>query len=204
MNSNHILIIDTFPIVRRALELELRTAVPSAHFYHTDSCQEAAKILRANEIDMILLDVDLNDGSGLNLVSRIRRQGFAGKILFISSSSFPKVSQTAKDVGANGYISKTEPSNLIRDAIMAVRSGYSVFKQEPASTATFQDLSKRESIVLNYLSKGYSNKKISELLSLSSKTVSTYKRRILKKYDANSIIEVMNLEEMASGSALHS
>ncbi|MCG6262640.1 helix-turn-helix transcriptional regulator [Vibrio vulnificus] len=64
-----------------------------------------------------------------------------------------------------------------------------MFKGLPAQSDQ-QALSEREVTVLSYLMQGYSNQKISELLMLSNKTISTYKARILKKYNAKSIVEI--------------
>jgi len=102
--------------------------------------------------------------------------------------------QVAKEIGANGYILKSEETQSIDESIWAIYRGYSVFKYESNNTKTLPELSERETIVYGYLSQGYSNKRISELLSLSSKTISTYKTRILGKFNASSIIEVMELQ----------
>ncbi|MGR5543013.1 response regulator transcription factor, partial [Vibrio campbellii] len=63
-----------------------------------------------------------------------------------------------------------------------------------AGTHKQTHLSEREQVVFDYLVQGYSNKQISELLSLSAKTISTYKSRILDKHNASSIIELMNYQ----------
>ncbi|MFM2588184.1 response regulator [Vibrio sp. TBV020] len=194
MNSIKALILDNQPIVRHTLISMVNSITIQTDTFQSNSIKDAHRILREQNIDMIILDVDFNDGNGLDFIQRIRKGGYKGKVLFVSSNSNPLFNHTAKNVGANGYVLKTEDTSLINDAILAVYRGYSVFKHCSTSMHEFPDLSERESVVFSYLSKGYSNKKISELLSLSSKTISTYKSRILEKYNANSIIEIMELQ----------
>jgi len=194
MNSIKALILDSQPIVRNALVSMSSHITSQSNIFQSDSIKDAYRILREQNIEMIILDVDLNDGSGLDFIQRIRKGGYTGKVLFVSSNNHPLFSHTAKNVGANGYILKTEDTSLINDALLATYRGYSVFKHCLLTMRDLPDLSERESVVFNYLSKGYSNKKISELLSLSAKTISTYKARILEKYNANSIIEIMELQ----------
>jgi len=194
MNSINFLVLDTQPIVRNAITALLRNSQRSTNIFQSDSISEAYKVVRSNDIQVILLDVELRDGSGLDLIRRLRQAGFRGKVLFISSNNHPMYNQVAKEIGANGYILKSEETQSIDESIWAIYRGYSVFKYESNNTRTLPALSERETIVYGYLSQGYSNKRISELLSLSSKTISTYKTRILGKFNASSIIEVMELQ----------
>ncbi|KOO15567.1 hypothetical protein AKJ18_10770 [Vibrio xuii] len=195
MNSINVLVLDTHPIVRDAIVILLKSSEFSVNVFQSDSTAYARKLVRENDIQLILLDVELSDGSGLDLVQRLRSVGFIGKVLFISSGNQQIYNQMAREVGANGYILKSEATQSINEAILATYRGYSVFKQDSNNMRKWSHLSKQESIVYGYLSQGYSNKQISELLSLSSKTVSTYKRRILEKFNASSIIEIMELQK---------
>ncbi|MEZ8037866.1 MULTISPECIES: response regulator transcription factor [Vibrio] len=195
MNSMNTLIVDTHPIIRNALVTMLENTKIASIILQTDSIKDAAKYVRKDSIELILLDVNLKDGSGLDFIRRLIKGGFQGKVLFISSDEHPTLNQMAKDIGANGYISQKEELSLIKDAIITTSRGYSVFKQNLNVKNSSPVLSERESIVFNYLSKGYSNKKISELLSLSNKTISTYKTRILDKYNSSSIIEIIELQK---------
>ncbi|CAK3514117.1 response regulator transcription factor [Vibrio crassostreae] len=192
MNLFNTLIVDNQPIVRNALITILENNKISSNIHEANSIKEATTYVRTESIDLILLDVNLQDGNGLDFVRRIIKGGFKGKVLFISSDEHPFINKSAKEIGASGYISKKEDPSLIKDAIVATTRGYSVFKQILSVNNT-PDLSMRESVVFSYLSKGYSNKEISELLSLSSKTISTYKTRILDKYNSSSIIEILAL-----------
>jgi len=200
MNVKNILIMDTRPLIREALSRLVENTFSQVQVFTTDNAQQGMKFTREIEIDLVILDIDLKVSSGFDFVRRIKMSDFAGKILFVSNNEHSMVSQTAKMLGANGFVSTTENLDLIRDAIVSVFRGYSVFKEDPNQSQNTVVLSNRESVVYSYLMKGYSNQKISELLSLSAKTVSTYKTRILNKYNADSVIEVMNIQNMTPSS----
>ncbi len=193
MSFINALVLDTQPILRNAIISLIQNSQLKIDVFQSNSIVSAREIVMKNNIKIILLDVELSDGSGLDFIRRLRGDGFRGKVLFISSNNHPMYSRVAKDIGANGYILKSKEAQSINEAIFEICRGYSVFQKTLDSMWKLPELSERESIVYSYLSQGYSNKKTSELLSLSSKTVSTYKTRILEKFNASSIIEVMEL-----------
>ncbi|WP_238128993.1 helix-turn-helix domain-containing protein [Vibrio cincinnatiensis] len=76
-----------------------------------------------------------------------------------------------------------------------ILNGYTYFKSEVDRKSPVVTLSKQELAVFRFLVDGKTNKEISTILSLSPKTISTYKTRILEKYKVKSIIELMNLRD---------
>lgn len=196
MSSISVLILDSQPIIRDAVRQMLRVSQTALNIVQSDSVRYASKLVREQQFDMIISDVELVDGSGIDFIRRTRKAGYRGKVLFLSSNDLPIYNKVAREVGANGYVSKRETSAHIQDSIWTAYRGYSVFNDKQSEIKKMPVLSQRESVVYGYLMKGYSNKKISELLSLSAKTVSTYKARILEKYNASTIIEVMELKHV--------
>ncbi|MGR5413643.1 response regulator [Vibrio astriarenae] len=193
--SFNCLVVDAFPIVRRSLRKTLEGLPCVSHVSETGQVEKALSILKQQPIDLLTLDIKIGNSNGFELLRRARAHGFEGKVLFISSEDYCTYSQLAKESSANGYISKAEEEGLIRDAMQSILKGYSLFKLDNhAGTHKQTHLSEREQVVFDYLVQGYSNKQISELLSLSAKTISTYKSRILDKHNASSIIELMNYQ----------
>ncbi|KPM99704.1 response regulator transcription factor [Vibrio alginolyticus] len=89
-------------------------------------------------------------------------------------------------------IFKSENHDILKDAIEAVEKGYTFFKfkQVVNSVREMPQLSSRESAVMKYLLQGKSNREIASVLSISDKTVSTYKRRLLDKFNVKNIVEL--------------
>jgi two-component system response regulator FimZ (fimbrial Z protein) len=195
MSATKTLVIDSQPIMRTAVEQLVYELLPRAQVLQASSATFGVQVVKNHAIDLVILDVDLENSDGFEFVRRARAHGYKGKILFLSGNKHPMYSDTARKLGANGYVAKFESTPVLKEAIISVIRGYKVFKQERTTSRRNTTLSNRETVVFNYLVKGYTNKKISELLSLSSKTISTYKSRILDKYNVDSIVELMNLQE---------
>ncbi|MDD9180578.1 MULTISPECIES: response regulator transcription factor [Aliivibrio] len=188
------LILDTFPIVVESITNELKKKDSIGEIYYTSSMHKAVDTIKNNDISFVILDIKQDKFNGLDLIKRIRKNDYNGIILVMSSYGYELYSDSARKLGANGYISKKESIELINDAITNVLRGYTIFKQSQPSKSEI-DLSTREITVLNYLLRGYTNKQISEFLSLSSKTISTYKSRILDKYNVTSLIELVKIND---------
>lgn len=186
------LILDNFPIIVESLTKQLQTKDVINEIYHAVSIKKATEFINNNNIGFIALDIKQNDFDALSFIKKIRNNGFKGSILVISSYGYNTYSDSVKALGANGYISKEEPISLIDDAINNILRGYTLFKK---TTVTHKEkkLSSRELTILNKLLNGKSNKQISEDLSLSTKTISTYKTRILAKYNANSLFDLLKI-----------
>ena len=188
----NVLIIDAQPLYSEALATLVNNVVNTADVKQSTSSAEVMDLVRNQRIDLIILDVVVGDRDGMRLAKNILATGYQGKILFISSKDYSSLSKAAYELGANGFLNKNESKQTIMDAIVSVSRGYSIFKLKHSQSSNSVALSKREAMVFHYLAQGYSNKRISEQLSLSAKTISTYKTRILKKYHATSLIELLH------------
>ncbi|MCR9911094.1 response regulator transcription factor [Vibrio campbellii] len=189
---NNVLIIDDQPLYSEALASLVQTAFQSVNVVESTDRAEVMDIVRNQPVDLVILDVVLGDRDGMRLAKNILATGYQGKILFISSRDYSSLSKAAFEMGAHGFLNKNEAKATILDAIVSVTRGYSMFKATHNQSSGSVTLSNREAMVFHYLAQGYSNKKISEQLSLSAKTISTYKTRILKKYHAESVVELLN------------
>lgn len=188
----NVLIIDAQPLYSEALAGLVNDVIEAADVKQSTSSAEVMELVRNQRIDLIILDVVIGDRDGMRLAKNVLASGYQGKILFVSSKDYSSLSKAAYELGANGFLHKNESKQTIRDAIISVSRGYSMFKLKHTQFNSNLALSKREAMVFHYLAQGYSNKRISEQLSLSAKTISTYKTRILKKYHATSLIELLH------------
>ncbi|EKO3987697.1 response regulator transcription factor [Vibrio fluvialis] len=195
---NRALVVNPYPLEQHALEDIIQSTNQFQHIHFAVSPAEAYRIVSQQPIAFVMLEVEADDASGLDILRRLRAKSFAGKILFISAIDKAMYSKAAQKLGANGYLLKSEHVSVIQDAICSVMRGYNIFKYENhAAISETAELSKRETVIYHYLIAGLTNKKISELLSISSKTVSTYKTRILTKFGVKSVIELIKQEKLA-------
>ncbi|MCF7507251.1 response regulator transcription factor [Vibrio sp. L3-7] len=193
MTNQNVLIIDEQPLYREALAELIMDSLNVEDLYKTTDTDKVLKLVKSQSIDLIVIDVTLTNNDGMNLAKIIKAHGYEGKLLFVSSLDNSSLSEVALSLGANGFLSKNESHESIRFALSNIMKGYSLFKSDQKNSSKSTKLSNKEVIVFQYLIQGYSNKLISEKLSLSAKTISTYKTRILSKYRAKSIVELVQL-----------
>ncbi|NOH61195.1 response regulator transcription factor [Vibrio sp. RE88] len=194
MPSSKVLVIDSQPLMRDSIEHLVISVIEHAQVFQSGSTTSALALIRDHEINLIILEINLEASDGFEFIKRIKAHGYSGKVLFFSGSKHTMFSQAAFKLGADGYLSKLESSKVIKEAILAISQGGSAFKYSAPSKPSVC-LSSRETTVLNYLLQGYSNKRISELLSLSAKTISTYKSRILSKYEVDTMFDLIQMKE---------
>ncbi|WP_045420174.1 response regulator transcription factor [Vibrio jasicida] len=190
----NILIADTQPVFRDGLDFVIRQRMSVNDIFHADKQREVLSILRDNDIDIIVMDVFLLDCSAIQMARTIINRSFDGVVIFLTTQEINNYSALVAKVGARGCLSKSEDSNAIADALITASKGYSVFKRELLNERP--PLSIREQVVFDYLIKGHNNQEIATILSLSEKTISTYKSRVLRKFNAKSIVEIVSASQV--------
>ncbi|MEX3071483.1 response regulator [Vibrio alginolyticus] len=191
-----ILIADTQPIYREGLSAAITQRMDVNEIIFARTQAEVLTALRNHTIDLIVMDVVLQDCNGLQLAKSVFRRDYQGAIVFLTAQDNNHYSKLASQIGAHGCLSKDEDSQVVIDALISASKGYRVFKNNFVSDSI--TLSMREQVVLDYLMKGYNNKKIANILSLSDKTVSTYKQRVLKKFNVSSLMEAASLNQASA------
>ncbi|MDW6020112.1 response regulator transcription factor [Vibrio plantisponsor] len=194
-NSLTCLVVDDHPLVCAAIKQLLNKGGLFETIIVEQDPIKAQKLIQKEKIEFIILDVNLVKSDGFELLRRIKSHGFNGKSLFISANDSRLYSETAHKLGADGYVCKSEDLNILNDAVECILNGYSFFKMIRDSGSNDVQLSKQELVVFTYLVDGKCNKEIASILSLSPKTISTYKSRILEKYNVKSIVELMSINK---------
>ena len=170
------------------LELDGRREV----FGDASTPAEALTLISQQHWDIVVLDISLGGSSGLELLHAIHKLRPRLPVLVLSMHSEEQYARRAFQAGASGYIMKNSPSGEVAAAITKVARGgkYVSAKVAEALVATFdpnenrlphERLSQREFEVLRLLASGKAVSEIADMLSLSDKTVSTYRGRILEK-----------------------
>ena len=139
--------------------------------------------VRLKQPDIVLLDLRLPDGDGLDLCATIKRESPQIKVVILTSYLEPTLMMRAIAAGADGYLLKESESMELSKALRMVRSGGSFFdpigrrrldggtKSDSAGSALTESLTGYESRILALVAEGKSNKEIAERLHLGEKTV---------------------------------
>jgi DNA-binding NarL/FixJ family response regulator len=164
---------------------------PSAEIYEAADAAQAMSEASAGPADLVLLDLELPDRSGLDLIYDLKKLNPNCAILVVSGEEEMEAGPRVLKAGANGFIHKTSPNAELLSAIHRILAGKKYVSPELAAAladSAFDDsasphatLSDRELEVLKQFGRGLTTTQISENLGLSVKTVSTYRSRILEK-----------------------
>lgn len=196
-----ILIVDDHAVVRSGIRQFLSGTNEVEVIEEAESGEKGLALALQARFDVVVLDINLPDMNGLEVLKRIRRKMPKQPILIFSMLDEEDFAIPALSAGASGYLSKDSSPDQILMAIRNVAAGgryVSSFLAEKLLAGnvskghqTLHDaLSWREMEVLLLLSKGAALKSLGAQLHLSVKTVSTYRARILKKLQVNSNAEL--------------
>ncbi|WP_137921110.1 response regulator transcription factor [Hydrogenophaga sp. 2FB] len=181
-----IFLVDDHPMVREGLRARLSSVAHLQVVGEAGDAAEAMRLLDENAPDVVLQDVGLKEGNGIDLVQAMLARWPALCILMFSMYDNPEYVQRALQAGARGYVLKDAPASEIVAAIEAVVAGGAflspgvsrrLFRQQPPRPL----LSPRESQILSALGRGESSKQIAKALALSVRTVETHRQSIKRK-----------------------
>ena len=202
MNTINILLVEDQILTRMGMGMALNESNGCKIVAEAGSVQEAKQLIKQTpDLQLVLLDLMLPDGNGIEVVQFLRNRGSELKILVISADTNKENILQLVELGINGFISKYADIPTLVDAIHSVYNGIEYFGQDiseiihAVSTAKDPDLdvfTGRELDIVRLCAKGLSVKQIAETLSISTRTVETHKNNIFKKLGFNSTMELMN------------
>jgi DNA-binding NarL/FixJ family response regulator len=190
-----ILIVDDHPVVRRGMRGMIEEEPDLAVCGEAADATEALHLFREHKPDLMVIDISLRDGSGIELIKQIRAADTAVKMLVASMHDETTFAERVLHAGALGYVNKEEAADKIVEAIRTALAG-KVFLSErmterimsklaygkpPDERAAVDTLSDRELEVFELIGKGASTRQIADRLHLSPKTVETHRESIKKK-----------------------
>ncbi len=190
-----VLIVDDFPLIRRgiAAALELDPAITVVG--EAETVREGLELVHTRRPDVVLLDLRLADGSGIELIERLASEPQAPPVLVITAIEKLDTMNDAAAAGARGYLTKRVRAGELRDAIVTVHGGGTVFgastsadlasdfpEISPTETATARPfLTTRQREVLGLVGQGHTDKEVAERLSLSIRTVQNHLAAVRRK-----------------------
>lgn len=177
-----VLIADDHPVVRSGVRNLLRG---DANIRVAAEAKTAAEVLQqigSRDFDVILLDVTLPDGSGVDLIPHVRRKSPSTQVVMFTN--VPNEQSRALEAGAVAYLSKETPADVLIKTIEAATRQPSPNGPQATGEMPFpqyEELSARELEIMLKLIAGRRNKEIALELAISEKTVATHRARMLKK-----------------------
>jgi DNA-binding NarL/FixJ family response regulator len=182
----HIMLVDDHPLVRDGLRARLEAVAHFRVVAEADSGAEALALAGSTRIDLVLMDITMRDGSGIEATARLYANYPDIAVLILSMHDKLEYVTQAMQAGARGYVLKDAPGKDIVLAIDTVMAGgiyYSaaVARQLARPAAQDNQLTSREQEVLRHIANGESNKQIAKALDLSVRTVETHRLNIKRK-----------------------
>jgi DNA-binding NarL/FixJ family response regulator len=193
-NQIRVLIVDDHEVVREGLRALLRRRPQLAVVGEADSVATAVEEAQRTEPDVVIMDVRLPDGSGVEACREIRAHRPETKVIMLTSYADDEAVFASIMAGATGYLLKQTRTKALVDAIDRAMRGESLL--DPAVTqrilervragGTRKDdelslLSEQERKILDLIAEGKTNKEIAQEVYLSDKTVKNYVSSILSK-----------------------
>lgn len=187
-----LMIVDPHPVVRAGIRFFVQDNIDYAIVAEAVSGQDAIRIARQTEINIMLIEIALNDRNGMDVIKQIKREFPDIALIVFSSHREDQYAIRALKAGASGFLSKQcDPEELL-SAINQVASGLKFISPELAqemannlnnehANEPHKLLSDREYQTMMMIASGKSVSDIARELSLSVKTISEYRARILIK-----------------------
>ena len=198
-----VLVADDHAVVRRGV-VQILAESPHIVVAGEASCgSEVLRAVRENDYDIVLLDIAMPGGSGLEVLKELQSLKPDVQVLILSMYPEKQYALRALKAGAAGYLTKDSAPDELIEAIERISQGNKYITrslaQEMASELggkagkeLHEALSDREYQVMRLLAAGKSVSEIATQLSLSVKTVSTYRTRILEKLNLKTTAEIMH------------
>ena len=195
-DETRVMIVDDHEVVREGLRSLLRRRQELAVVGEASSMASAIEEARRTEPDVIIMDVRLPDGSGVEACREIRAERPETKVIMLTSYADEEAVFASIMAGAVGYLLKQTSTKTLIEAIERVMQGESLL--DPAVTQRVLDrvrsgkqdededlalLSEQERKILVLIAKGMTNKEIAKEIFLSDKTVKNYVSSLLSKLD---------------------
>ncbi len=186
------LIVDDHYIFRQGVIKIIAGSFPGAEFGEAENCADGFALAIREIWDIAIIDINLPGRSGLDLIKDLKNSVNDIPILVLSIYEEDQLALRALKAGANGYLTKGKAGNNLIDAINRILAGLQFitdtvaellareYKKE-GKTGLLNQLSDREYFTMLRLASGESITQISKTLSLSVKTISTYRTRIFRK-----------------------
>jgi DNA-binding NarL/FixJ family response regulator len=194
-----VLLVDDHPIVRKGLRRLIENHAGLEVCAEAEGVRGARDLIRAHRPDIVVVDLSLKDGDGIELVKEVHAHHPGLPLLVLSMHDESVYAERLLAAGASGYIMKQAASELFIQALEEVLAGRTYTSDAVTaaagvgngSTAT-DALSNRELQILEMIGRGLSSRQVAESLNLSIKTIEAHRQRIKRKLKLKTGAQLVN------------
>ena len=191
-NDIRILLVDDHALFRESVARLLQSEPGFEIVAHCGSVAEAQRVLKARQIDVVLLDLDLGSERGTDLLESLRTERFKGKVLLVTAGVEESEIPTLIRKGISGVFMKHGSPALLIQGIREAIEGRALFEQDLLRRAleseehvgaqqTSARLTERERRVLSYIFEGLANKQIADRLGISESAIKACLQQLFAK-----------------------
>lgn len=202
VSTIRVLIVDDHALLRCGLRALLSDQFQGAAFGEAGDAWQALGQLRREAWDVAVIDITLPGKSGLDLLKELKAEWPTLPVLVLSGHAEDHFAVRALKAGAGGYITKESASEELVKAVRKILAGgqyvspalaekLAADARKDSTCAPHETLSDREYEVMSRIASGKTVTEIADHLSLSVKTISTYRARILEKLDVRNSAEIV-------------
>jgi len=208
MEKIRIVIADDHAVLRSGLKAMLNYSPQFEVVGEAANAQEALRLLDELRPDVLILDLSMPGMSGVECVKEIRYRGLPCRVLVLTMYDDEAYVKEVMRAGADGYMLKKSADTELMEGIVKVYAGKKYLNESlsekvldsllrtpeegPDRRDPYVLLSAREREVLRFLAQGYTNSEIGAMLLLSTKTIDTYRSRIMHKLNVHRKSELVN------------
>jgi DNA-binding NarL/FixJ family response regulator len=199
----NILLLEDLPEIRAWLKSLVTQVFPAAQISEAARIHDALELVSAIKFDLALIDLGLPDGSGVDVVTRLRETQPEAQSVVVTIHDDDEHLFPALQAGAYGYILKEQARELITEQLQRISQGepplspsiarrviaYFAAQAKPKDSMPHVSLTERESEVLLRVAKGFTLPEIGVQLNLSRHTIADYVKQIYRKLNVSSRAE---------------
>lgn len=194
--KKNILIVDDHPIVSTGLQALIEHTGEYGKIYVANNIASSRLLLKQEDIGIAIIDLELQDANGMELIKYIHQTHISTKILvYTMHEELWTIRQLMKE-DADAIVMKGDNPQEVLIALRKIEQGKGYFSQQFMRLINSQDtseitLSNREAEVLEHISNGLSTNDIAQQLNISNNTVEFHRHNLMKKLSANNMAQLV-------------
>lgn len=194
--KKNLLIVDDHPIVLTGLQALIKQGGNYDNIFAAKDIETALRQLQKEDIHVAIIDLELNDGNGMQLIEAIHKEHIGIKIVvYTMHEELWTIRQLMKE-DADAIVMKGDNPQELLMALRKIEQGKGYFSQQFLRLINSQDstqslLSNRETEVLDHITKGLSTSDIAQQLNISDNTVEFHRHNLMKKLQVSNVAQMV-------------